>query len=59
MIGQLTAVLAKENMNISLMTNKSRKEYAYTMIDVEAEVPMEVEEQLSAIDGVLKIRVIK
>ena len=51
--------MAKENMNISLMTNKSRKEYAYTMIDVEAEVPMEVEEQLSAIDGVLKIRVIK
>ena len=39
MIGQLTAVLAQENMNISLMTNKSRKEYAYTMIDVEAEVP--------------------
>lgn len=59
MIGQLTAVLAQENMNISLMTNKSRKEYAYTMIDVEAEVPETVKEKLEAIEGVLKVRVIK
>lgn len=59
MIGQFTAVLAQENMNISLMTNKSRKEYAYTMIDVEADVPESVEEKLTAIAGVLKVRVIK
>lgn len=59
MIGQLTAVLAQENMNISLMTNKSRKEYAYTMIDVEAEVPEAVEKKLETIEGVLKVRVIK
>ena len=59
MIGQLTAVLAQENMNISLMANKSRKEYAYTMIDVEADVPEVVEEKLEAIEGVLKVRVIK
>ena len=36
MLGQFTALLAQENMNISQMTNKSRKEYAYVMIDVEA-----------------------
>ena len=59
MIGQLTAVLARENMNISLMANKSRKEYAYTMIDVEADVPEAVEEKLKAIEGVLKVRIIK
>lgn len=59
MIGQLTAVLARENMNISLMANKSRKEYAYTMIDVEADVPEAVEEKLKAIEGVLQVRVIK
>lgn len=59
MIGQLTAVLAQENMNIAIMTNKSRKEYAYTMIDVEADVPKTVEDKLKAIDGVLKVRVIK
>ena len=40
------------------MTNKSRKEYAYTMMDVDAEVPSEVEEQLAGIDGVLKVRIL-
>lgn len=59
MIGQFTAVLAQENMNISLMANKSKKEYAYTMIDVEADVTKEVIEKLKAIEGVLKVRVIK
>lgn len=59
MIGQFTAVLAQENMNIAIMTNKSRKEYAYTMIDVEADVPDSVKEKLEAIEGVLKVRVIK
>ncbi len=59
MLGQFTGLLAKENMNISVMTNKSRKEYAYTMIDVETDVPAEVEEELSAVEGVLKVRVIR
>ena len=58
MLGQFTGLLAKENMNITLMTNKSRKKYAYTMIDVDAEVSKEVKERLAAIAGVLKIRVI-
>ena len=38
MLGQFTSLLAKENMNITLMTNKSKKAYAYTMIDVDAEI---------------------
>lgn len=59
MIGQLTSVVAQENMNINLMANKSKNEYAYTMMDVEADVPAKIEEMLSAIDGVLKVRVIK
>ena len=59
MLGQFTGLLAEKNMNISLMANKSRKEYAYTMIDVDAEVSKEVEEQLSAITGVLRVRVIR
>ena len=38
MIGQFTALLAEKNMNIEVMTNKSRKEYAYTMLDVDGTV---------------------
>ena len=59
MIGQFTALLAQENLNISLMTNKSRKEYAYTVLDVEGEVSADVEEKIRAIDGVRGVRVIK
>lgn len=59
MLGQFTSLMAGKNINISIMTNKSRKEYAYTMMDVDTEVPADVEEQLSAVDGVLKVRVIR
>lgn len=59
MLGQFTSLMAEKNINISVMTNKSRKEYAYTMMDVDTDVTPDVEEQLSAVNGVLKVRVIR
>lgn len=59
MIGQFTALLAEKNMNIEVMTNKSRKKYAYTMLDVDGTVSEDVEAQLAAVEGVLKVRVIR
>ena len=59
MLGQFTSLMAQEDMNISLMTNKSRKEYAYTVMDVDKKVEETVLEKLEAIDGVLKVRVIR
>lgn len=59
MIGQFTALLAEKNMNIEVMTNKSRKEYAYTILDVDGTVSEDVEAQLAAVEGVLKVRVIR
>jgi D-3-phosphoglycerate dehydrogenase len=58
MLGQFTALLAKLGMNISLLANKSKNEYAYTMIDVDGDVAEEVKEQISNINGVLKVRII-
>ena len=58
MLGQFTGILADESINIELMTNKSRKDYAYTMIDVETEVGEDIQKELEAVDGVLKVRVI-
>ncbi len=58
MLGQFTGILAEEGINISLMTNKSRNEYAYTMIDVDAIVPAEVEKKISEVDGVLRVRIL-
>ncbi|WP_195268213.1 phosphoglycerate dehydrogenase [Eubacterium sp. 1001713B170207_170306_E7] len=59
MIGQITAVLAGHNINISDMTNKNRGEWAYTMIDVDSEVGDNVKEALKTIEGVTRVRVLK
>ena len=59
MIGQFTAVLAAEGINILDMTNKSRGNAAYTVIDPEEEISQEIIDKLEAIDGVLKVRVIR
>lgn len=59
MIGQYTAVMGNADINISDMTNKSRGDYAYSLLDLEAPVTEEVVKALEAIEGVLKVRVIK
>ena len=59
MIGQFTALLAKDNVNIDDMTNKNSGAYAYTMKDVDSDVGAEVVDGLEAIEGVLKVRVIE
>ena len=59
MIGQFTALLAKDNVNIDDMTNKNSGAYAYTMMDVDSEVGAEVVDGLEALEGVLKVRVIE
>ncbi len=58
MIGQFTAILAEEGMNIANMTNKSKNKYAYTMIDVENEVSSDVTKKLNEVNEVLKVRII-
>ena len=52
-------MLGDAGINISDMTNKSRKDYAYALLDLDAPATAEVTEKLAAIDGVLKVRVIK
>lgn len=59
MIGQFTRILAKDNMNIADMTNKSKGGYAYTMIDIDSEVPDGVADDLRAVNEVLKVRIIR
>ncbi|MBQ8518806.1 MAG: phosphoglycerate dehydrogenase [Agathobacter sp.] len=59
MIGQYTSVLGDADVNVSDMTNKGKGDYAYSLIDVDSPVTEEVVEKLKAIDGVLKVRIIK
>ncbi|WZL83002.1 phosphoglycerate dehydrogenase [Vallitaleaceae bacterium 9-2] len=59
MVGQITSVLANANLNISDMLNKSKNGNAYTLLDLEDVVTESVVAKLKAIEGVLKVRVIK
>ncbi|MGN0250837.1 MAG: phosphoglycerate dehydrogenase [Oliverpabstia sp.] len=59
MISQFSGVLGGAGMNISDMTNKSKGNYAYTLIDLETPATEDIIKKLEAIDGVLKVRVVK
>lgn len=58
MLGQFTKILADDNMNIADLSNKSKGGYAYTMIDIDSEVPAQVVEDLKKVGEVLRVRVI-
>lgn len=58
MVGQITSILAGANVNIADMINKSKKDWAYTLIDVEVEVKEEIITLLKNIEGVVKVRVV-
>lgn len=58
-ISALTSALGDAGINIDNMLNKSKKDYAYTMIDTSADISDAVVEKLKAVDTVIKVRVIK
>ena len=58
MLGQISTALASAGLNIHNMVNKSRADLAYTLVDVDSPVPAAVLASLSAIDGVLSVRLI-
>ena len=58
-LGRFTAAIASENINIDGLMNKSRGEYAYTMLDLDHHPSAGVVESLRNIEGVLRVRVIK
>ena len=59
MISQFTTVFGEAGMNISDMTNKSRGDYAYTLIDLEDTVNDDIVKKLEKVDGVIRVRVVR
>ena len=59
MIGQISGTLAASGINISDMTNKSRDKYAYTLMDLENAADEATIDKLKAIEGVLRVIVVK
>ena len=56
MVRQITKEIAEEGANIVDMLNKSRGEFAYTLIDIEKEISNTVIENIKQVDGILKVR---
>ena len=57
-ISALTAALGDAGINIDNMLNKSKKDYAYTMVDVNTRINDLVADELRAIEGVIRVRVL-
>ena len=58
-LSRFTSAVASENLNSSDMVNRSRGDYAYTMLDIDHPTPQRVIEQIEKIEGVLRVRVIR
>lgn len=56
MVGQISTAVAQAGLNIHNMLNKSKKDMAYTLVDVDSPVPRQVIDQIAAIAGVLTVR---
>lgn len=58
MLGQISSDLANAGLNIIDMLNRSRGDVAYTLVDVDKEIPQSVVDEIKSIEGVLSVRVI-
>ncbi len=58
-LSQITTLFSKDGVNIENMVNKSRGDYAYTILDVCTSSTDEVVKDMEAIDGIIRVRVIK
>ncbi len=58
MVGQISTLMAQASLNIIDLLNKSRGDLAYTLADVDKEIPEELVDGIRSIDGVLNVRII-
>jgi D-3-phosphoglycerate dehydrogenase len=58
MLANITALLSKDGANVENMSNKSRGEYAYTVVDLGSKVELGVVEDVRKLDGVIRVRVL-
>jgi len=59
MVGQISSTLARHELNIADLLNKSKGDVAYTLVDVDSDVPQAALEELETIEGVLCVRYLK
>lgn len=59
MIATITDTISKDGINISAFEDKNRGEWAYSIIDTDSDPAQKVVDDITAIDGVIKVRVIR
>ena len=59
MLSLFSSAVADEKINITNMMNKSKKDNAYTIMDIDGDVSAALETKLASIEGVLRVRIIK
>ncbi len=59
MLTQISSAISDEKINIENFINKSKKDYAYTVVEINGELPESVIDAVKSIDGVIKVNIIK
>lgn len=59
MLGKITGIMSDLNVNIRDLTNKSKGDFAVTLMDIDAEVTEEQFKSALDIDGIIRIRIIR
>lgn len=57
-VGHISSTLGESGINILDLLNKSRGDYAYTLVDIDIDPRPELVERISSINGVISVRVI-
>ena len=58
MLTNITTILSKDGINVENLTNKSKKDYAYTMVDINSRINDEAAEDLRSIPGMIRVRIL-
>ena len=58
MLTKITGLISDDGINIENLLNKSRGDYAYTMLDIDGANVSELQEEINAIEGVIRVRII-
>ena len=58
-LARISKLFADHNLNIENMVNRSRGDYAYTLIDTNDDVRQDIIERIEAAEGIINVRVIK
>lgn len=58
MLSQISGAVSTKGINIENMINRSKKDYAYTILEIGGDIPDSIVDEVAAIDGVIRVRII-